>query len=637
MSGNLPFRRDDLHILAVDDDAVQLHAVTKALKSLGYHVSNASNGQEALEVLKSGNTFDLILSDVMMPVMNGPQFLQETRADSRFEQIPIIMMSSNDQYEIVFDCLSKGADDYIIKPLTPQVLKNMYANVWLKRKQNAAAAKVQHQNIEKEVIQRRINEMKQSFNQSVKTPINDITKSLEAILQSSGMSPDALSTLTAAINKLKTIDSEGEVIPQPVPAVSPDMKDYLQSNFGVGAPKKPITPIAVKAAIKVRAPPPTVPVLTPLNLGDKLLDLQFNIWDIAEIKLMNLANDLFTHYGLKEIIKAKDGEIEHFLQKTQQSFNLNPFHNFRRSIAGLQFATMILSKYKERVPPFEAAAGLFAALLHDIGHPGTNNMFQIRTSSQLALIYNDKSVLEMNSASVGARLVQEVFSFSIDDQDFSTLRATFLSNVLATDYSKLQKFLAKAANIKMDWENKEHRQIALQLLTLMSDLSFAIRNWKTTSYWYGMMRDEHYIQGDMERKRNMKSIPLMDRRANRPNTELIKTHFEIMVMPVFQLGAKIFPEFEQLLLLQLQVNHDIILEMEKVEQTQPQSAQQDEIPMTPPTTNPQVINQVQHQQQQQIRAVPVQKAAPVRAVPIRAVKPIAVAPPQPQQPQQPPQ
>jgi CheY-like chemotaxis protein len=159
LSGALPFTRDDIQILAVDDDPVQLRVLTRSLQSLGYKVTTATNGKEALDLLVGGLTVDLILSDVMMPVMNGAQFLAAARANPKFAETPIVMMSSNDQYEIVFDCLSKGADDYMLKPLSPQVLKNMYANVWLKRRQNQAAAKAQQEGLDAAVLAGRIEAM----------------------------------------------------------------------------------------------------------------------------------------------------------------------------------------------------------------------------------------------------------------------------------------------------------------------------------------------------------------------------------------------------------------------------------------------------------------------------------------------
>ena len=565
MSAQLPFRRNDLCILAVDDDVVQLTGVTAALKKEGYQVLNASNGKEALDIMEKETKIDLILTDVMMPVMNGPEFLKAARANPTFAELPIVMMSSNDQYEIVFDCLSRGADDYIIKPISSQVIKNIYANVWLKRKQKMMAQKIQHQIVEASVITQRIEQMKQSFSQTVQTPLNDITTKIESILGSGQVSGDSAIELQNALIELKKINSsEASIAPKPqIPA---KMQDYFAGQFGVTSnpSKRVITPIAISTVRKRQAPAPDIPHLQPLNLGEKLLSLDFNIWTVNEKALMNLANDLFAQMDLRSIIDAKEGEIEHFLKRVMQGYKQNPFHNFRRAVDSLQLVTYILKNTKITFQPSELCGILFAALLHDIDHPGMNNQFQIHTSSQLALIYNDKSVLENNSASVGARIIQECFS--LNDEQYTGLRSIFLSCVLRTDYAKIQKFLGKAANIEIDWNKKEHRAIALQLLCLMGDLSYGVRPWSVTSYWYGMMRDEQFIQGDTERRLGMKVAPLMDRRLNKPQSLLIKTHFQVLLLPLFQAGVRFFPELENELFRALQQNLEIIENSAKMEQ-----------------------------------------------------------------------
>lgn len=640
---NLPFRRDDLHILAVDDEAVQLHAVTKALKNLGYHVSNASNGREALEVLKSGNTFDLILSDVVMPIMNGPEFLMQTRADPRFAQIPIIMMSSNDQYEIVFDCLSKGADDYVIKPLSPQVLKNMYASVWLKRKQNAAAAKVLHQNIEKEAIQKRIDEMKKNFNQSFKTPLNDITKQLESVLKSSGISQEALNTITGAINTLKTIDQEGGPVTTTItrPAV---VRDYAKAPVAVGGPMNPIKPVAIRPFVSNRVVADGLPDFAKLDLEDQLLAIDFKKCNSIQ-DLISLANMLFSEVNLQKRIKVtEDTEIKHFLKRTRASFHAVPFHNFKRAIDGLQLATIVLSKYQDKFTNSELVAGLFAAFIHDIDHPGTNNLFQIKTLSKYALTYNNKSVLEMNSASVGSIIINEVFSFcnpskdrnkkteepqpqsddQFEDIDITTFRNTFLECVLSTDYMKLDKTILKITEIvkrgdsEDKWKDPEYRLAALKILTLMADLSFSIRDWaNVTRHWYQFRQDENYQQGDTERRHNFNDIdPLFDRKANNSLTKIIQDHFDNVVKKVFTLGVLMFDELqvlisERLILAEkgIAVSREEELTLQQQQQQAPAEQQQQPAEQPP--------------QPQQVEPQPV-AAAPAPARPV--VRPVAAVP-----------
>ena len=562
---SLPFTRGDLHILAVDDDPVQLKVVTQSLEKLGYKVTTANNGKEALDVLNTGVAVDLILSDVMMPIMNGSEFLTAARSDPRFVETPIVMMSSNDQYEIVFDCLSKGADDYMIKPLSTQVLKNIYANVWIKRRQNAAAAKIQHQIVESSVITKRIEEMKMSFQQSVNTPLKDVATALEKMVKDGAIGTTAAPEVLSLVEKLKGLN-EGEISSAPKTQIPAKMQDFFAAQFGVGAKSsKVVTPVAVNVVRKRAAPAPVVPHLAPLNLGEKLLSLDFNVWNVNENMLCNLANDLLGEMNLAKEVSTKPGDIEYFLRKAMQAHKPNPFHNFRRACDCLQFVVAIMKKIKVEFTPAEVCGAVLAALLHDVDHPGTNNLFQIRTSSQIAITYNDRSVLENNSAAVGSKLLQDCFTFSGDSRVLVDSRAVFLNCILKTDYSKLQKFLGKVLAHEMDWNNKQDRFNALALLVLMGDLSFALRQWDVAGYWYGMMRDEQLQQGDMERRLGMPVAALMDRRQQRPQALLIKTHFDVMVLQVFQAGVKIFPELEGDIMTALQRNLQIVEELETVE------------------------------------------------------------------------
>ncbi|KAH0790614.1 cAMP phosphodiesterase [Histomonas meleagridis] len=568
----LPFTRDDVHILVIDDDAMQLTVVSKSLVSLGYKATNACNGKEALDILNTGVNIDLILSDVMMPVMDGPTFLSAARSDPRFSQIPIIMMSSNDQYEIVFNCLAKGADDYMIKPLSPQVLKNIYANIWLKRKQQAAAAKVQNQIVSSTALTKQIQQFKTSLTQSIQTPIQDITTSLEALLNNPSLPPDAAQIISQSITKLKNLEENKPQPFLPRPQVPAKMQSYFATQFGVnsGSTVTPITVPTVRKRFGAPVPVPERPLtevsqLQSLNYGPNLLQLHFNSWNVKESLLINLANDLLTTSNFTSIIGVKPGELEHFLKLALQRHNPNPFNNFRRSCDCLQFTTYILTKIQSiKFSDTETIGLLLSALLHDIEHPGTNNLFQIHTCSQISLTYNDRHPIESNSASVSVQLVQDCFSYY---NKLIELKQIIINCILITDYSKLQKFLIKLSSIKsFDFvNNKNHRLFALQLLMLMGDLSFAIRKWNITNYWYQMLRDEKYLQGDMERRLGMQVDPLMDRRQISSRVQVVKAHYKIVVVPVFQEAVRVFPEMEEEILKALQENLSIIEEMDSVE------------------------------------------------------------------------
>jgi two-component system chemotaxis response regulator CheY len=108
--------------LVVDDSRAIRSMLRRLLQGLGFEVTEAGNGAEALERLQTGERIDLALVDWNMPVMDGLEFVKAMRADRRFADIVVLMVSSESDPAKVARALMKGADDYVIKPLTAEVL-----------------------------------------------------------------------------------------------------------------------------------------------------------------------------------------------------------------------------------------------------------------------------------------------------------------------------------------------------------------------------------------------------------------------------------------------------------------------------------------------------------------------------------
>ena len=108
-------------LLLVDDNIDFLNFLGSSLSN-GYYILTASNGKKALEILKSESP-DLIISDVMMPEMDGLQLCNAIKTDIRFSHIPVILLTAKvgEQYQI--EGLEHGADDYVAKPFSMEVLK----------------------------------------------------------------------------------------------------------------------------------------------------------------------------------------------------------------------------------------------------------------------------------------------------------------------------------------------------------------------------------------------------------------------------------------------------------------------------------------------------------------------------------
>ena len=110
---------DNIKILVVDDEERMRRLVKDFLAKKGYEVLEASNGREALDLFYKDNTIDLLILDVMMPVMDGWATLREIRETSK---IPIIMLTAKAEEHDELLGFELGVDEYVTKPFSPKVL-----------------------------------------------------------------------------------------------------------------------------------------------------------------------------------------------------------------------------------------------------------------------------------------------------------------------------------------------------------------------------------------------------------------------------------------------------------------------------------------------------------------------------------
>jgi two-component system NtrC family sensor kinase len=108
-------------LLVVDDSADNRDILRRHLEKQGYGVTTAPDGGKCLELLRSGN-FDLVLLDVLMPVLDGFEVLKQMKADAALRTMPVVMISALDESNSVVRCIQMGAEDYLTKPFDPVLL-----------------------------------------------------------------------------------------------------------------------------------------------------------------------------------------------------------------------------------------------------------------------------------------------------------------------------------------------------------------------------------------------------------------------------------------------------------------------------------------------------------------------------------
>jgi two-component system chemotaxis response regulator CheY len=119
-----------LKLLVVDDSSTMRRIIKNTLARLGYKdILEGEDGVQGWAVLNENPDMGMLITDWNMPEMNGLELVKKVRADARFRDLPIIMVTTEGGKAEVITALKAGVNNYIVKPFTPQVLKEKLAAV----------------------------------------------------------------------------------------------------------------------------------------------------------------------------------------------------------------------------------------------------------------------------------------------------------------------------------------------------------------------------------------------------------------------------------------------------------------------------------------------------------------------------
>jgi CheY-like chemotaxis protein len=106
------------NILVVDDDYITHHMIHVILRNQDYTLVSAYNGLEAMGQLEQSTMYDLILTDIYMPFMNGLDLLDQIRSSEKYREVPIVMISASPMPNIPVEAFEKGATAFISQPFS---------------------------------------------------------------------------------------------------------------------------------------------------------------------------------------------------------------------------------------------------------------------------------------------------------------------------------------------------------------------------------------------------------------------------------------------------------------------------------------------------------------------------------------
>ncbi|CAK1553575.1 unnamed protein product [Leptosia nina] len=278
----------------------------------------------------------------------------------------------------------------------------------------------------------------------------------------------------------------------------------------------------------------------------------------------------------------------------------NPFHNSLHAADVTQSTHVLLNTpaLDAVFTPIEICAALFAACVHDVDHPGLTNQFLVNSSSELALMYNDESVLENHHLAVAFKLLQndgcDIF-VNLHKKQRQTLRKMVIDMVLSTDMSKHMSLLADlktmvetkkvAGSGVLLLDNYTDRIQVLENLVHCADLSNPTKPLPLYKRWVALLMEEFFQQGDREREHGMDISPMCDRH----NATIEKSQvgfIDYIVHPLWETWADLVHPDAQDILDTLEENRDYYQSM---------------IPPSPPPAPIQAHSNVDEDRPDQIR------------------------------------
>jgi cAMP-specific phosphodiesterase 4/calcium/calmodulin-dependent 3',5'-cyclic nucleotide phosphodiesterase len=279
-------------------------------------------------------------------------------------------------------------------------------------------------------------------------------------------------------------------------------------------------------------------------------------------------NDLISYF---EMDREK---LERFLFIIEQGYPVqNRYHNrsHAASVVHLMHAILTLGSVGEaaaiaadavvdhdRRCKFTILAGLLAAIVHDYQHEGVNNDFLVKSSSQKAILYNDRSPNENHHVAAAWFVLRRAdcnFLENLTVKEYRQVRSLVLDLVLSTDMAdhgnKLNSFkeIVKVASMTpaavpgadLALTSVQDATITLQIALKCADLGHLSLCWSSHMRWVQRLEEEFFAQGDKEMKQGMPDVSFLMDRSKPGASDSQVGFFDFVVLPLFQEFGAAFP------------------------------------------------------------------------------------------------
>ncbi|GMH58501.1 hypothetical protein TrST_g1030 [Triparma strigata] len=298
------------------------------------------------------------------------------------------------------------------------------------------------------------------------------------------------------------------------------------------------------------------------NVFEQLNSWEFDVLMCDKSELVVYGQEMLNYYHTVEEFHVKPKTMEAFLTSMESNYRDNSFHSLYHAYAVMHASFMMLTKIgaDQFLTSKDVYAVLIGSLCHDLDHPGTTNEFQKSSRSSLALLYNDKSVLENHHAATCFKIMSaegtNILS-ELNNEDFMHIRKLIIEVILKTDmvnhFDMVKNMQALADKQDKDEGSyfsidSEHDRFELcSLVVHCADLSNpAYPSFEMTKNWCQRVCQEFSEQVELEKKAGIPVTSFMEGLNNEHSIAKLQVGFvNYVILPLWKAASLLLPKAER--------------------------------------------------------------------------------------------
>ncbi|XP_049880537.1 cGMP-specific 3',5'-cyclic phosphodiesterase-like isoform X2 [Pectinophora gossypiella] len=286
-----------------------------------------------------------------------------------------------------------------------------------------------------------------------------------------------------------------------------------------------------------------------------LYSFQFHDFDLSDEDTCRATLRMFLQCNLVEKFHIPYDVLCRWILSVKKNYRPVKYHNWRHAlnVAQTMFAMLKTGKMERFMNDLEILGLLVACLCHDLDHRGTNNAFQTKTESPLAILYStstmehhhfDQCVMILNSES------NNIFQ-ALSPSDYKDVMRVVETAILSTDlamyFKKKSKFLELVDNGEFDWQSEEKKELLCGMMMTACDVSAIAKPWEVQHKVAKLVADEFFDQGDLEKLQlNQQPIAMMDREKKDELPHMQVGFIDTICLPLYRVLSDTFPWIQPL-------------------------------------------------------------------------------------------